>query len=95
MRVGRRILPITSLTKIGCGWYLGSLSPAAFTAFTLTRILEPVGSPVIVNFVLSVSSGLATIHSSASLGKRVVEDESKEQEIRNTSTAWMRKIAEQ
>lgn len=86
--ISRRILPITSLTKIGCGWYLGSLSPAAFTAFTLTRIFEPVGRPVIVNFVLSVSSGLATIHSSASLGK---EDESKEQGIINISTAPKRK----
>lgn len=78
MGIGRRILPTTSLTKIGCGWYLGSLSPAAFTAFTLTRIFEPVGRPLIVNFVLSVSSGLATIHSSASLGKRGGEDEPKE-----------------
>lgn len=76
--VGSRILPITSLTKIGCGWYLGSLSPAAFTAFTLTRILAPVGRPLMVNFVLSVSSGLATIHSSAGLGKWGKEDKSKE-----------------
>lgn len=64
-RIFNKNIPMTSFTKIGWGCILGSLGPAAFTALTLTNILAPVGSPLIVNLVLSVSSGFATIHSSA------------------------------
>lgn len=46
---------------------MGSLAPAAFTAFTRTKIFASVGRPVIVNLVLSIRSVFATIQSSAKI----------------------------
>uniref|UniRef100_A0A0E9U8I5 Uncharacterized protein n=1 Tax=Anguilla anguilla TaxID=7936 RepID=A0A0E9U8I5_ANGAN len=54
-----------SLIGMGCWSVLGALGPALLIAFTLTKILLSGGRPVMVYLVFSVSSGLATIHSSA------------------------------
>ena len=59
------VLPMTSLTRIECWMVRGVLHPAALTAFTRTKILALVGSPVMVYLVFSVSPLLAGIHSSA------------------------------
>lgn len=56
---------MTSLTKMACWVVRGWLAPAALMALTLTWIFTPVGRPVTVYLVFSVSPGLAVIHSSA------------------------------